>query len=82
MFHKTGYLIVSENFEGSEIWHGIFLGLIFGPGIFLGLIFVPIRSSPSREIQSTPHGADTNLVSFFYCNYLLEQYLEFMHERH
>ena len=29
------------NIYGSEIWHGIFLGLIFGPGIFFGFVESP-----------------------------------------
>ena len=28
--------MLSGNFYGSEIWHGIFLGLHFRPGIFFG----------------------------------------------
>ena len=31
----------SGNFLGSEIRHGIFWGLIFGPGIFLGFVGSP-----------------------------------------
>ena len=57
------YPMLSGNFKGSEIWHGIFWGLVFGPGIFWGFVgspfgggfdSSPIRSSPSPEIQSTP----------------------------
>ena len=58
---------------GSEILHGRFWGLIFGPGIFLGLIFVPIPSSPTLEIRSTPPpptlGAP-NGSSTFYISYV------------
>jgi len=32
------HLMLSGNFYGLEIWHGIFLGLNFGPGIFLGFV--------------------------------------------
>ena len=56
--------MLSGNFHGSEIWHGIFWVLNFGTGIFGGLleavgnclvlIFVPIQSSLSLEIQSIP----------------------------
>ena len=35
------YLILSGNFLGSEIRHGIFWGLIFGPGMFLGFVGSP-----------------------------------------
>jgi len=35
------HLRLSGNFLGSEIWHGIFWGLIFGPRIFLGFDFCP-----------------------------------------
>ena len=48
--------------------YGIFLGLIFGPGIFLGCVggprdffgfdFIPIRSSSSLEIRTTPPGQE------------------------
>ena len=52
-----------NNILGLEIWHGIFLGLIFSPGIFFGfvgspmhfwggLIFAPIQLSPLLEIGS------------------------------
>ena len=30
--------MLSGNFYGLEIWHGIFGGLNFGPGIFLGFV--------------------------------------------
>jgi len=53
--------MLSGNFFGSEIRHGIFLVLNFGTGIFGGLpealgncwnlIFVPIQSSLSLEIR-------------------------------
>ena len=33
--------MLSGNFYGSEIQHGIFLVLNFGPGIFLGFDFCP-----------------------------------------
>ena len=33
--------MLSGNFQGSEIRHGIFWGLIFGPGIFLGFVGNP-----------------------------------------
>ena len=50
------------NFYGSEIRHGSFGGLNFGPGIFWrGLIFAAIRSSLSLEIWSTPAPAPTGL---------------------
>ena len=35
-FHVSRPLSSSGNFYGSEIRHGIFGGLNFGPGIFLG----------------------------------------------
>ena len=54
-------------YYGSEIWHGIFWGINFGPAIFWGfrlkpkgffwvLSFAPIWSSLSLEIRSTPSG--------------------------
>ena len=56
--------MLSGNFKGAEIRHGIFMRLIFirgicldlleALGIFGGLIFAPIRSSPLFEIRSTP----------------------------
>ena len=33
--------MLSGNFYGLEIWHGIFWGLNFGPGIFLGFVWGP-----------------------------------------
>ena len=33
--------MLSGNFYGSEIWHGIFLGLHFRPGIFFGFYLNP-----------------------------------------
>ena len=33
--------MLSGNFKGSEIWHGIFWGLVFGPGIFWGFVGSP-----------------------------------------
>ena len=61
------HLMLSGNFYGTEIQHGIFGGLNFGPGIFWGfclkpkgifwvLIFAPIRTSLSLEIWNTPWG--------------------------
>ena len=35
------HLILSGNFYGSEIRHGIFWGLDFGAGIFLGFVGSP-----------------------------------------
>ena len=58
------HLILSGNFLGSEIRHGIFWGKFLVQELvgFVGrhrdffwvLIFAPIRSSPSLEIGSTP----------------------------
>ena len=55
------------NSHGSEIWHGIFWGLNFGPVIFLGFVWSsldffgfwvlpPFDQSLSLEIRSTPLG--------------------------
>ena len=56
--------MLSGNFFGSEIRHGIFWVVNFGTGIFGGLlealgncwvlIFVPIQSSLSLEVWRTP----------------------------
>ena len=57
--------MLSGNFYGSEIWHGIFGGVKFWSRDFLGfclkpkgffwvLIFAPIQTSLSLEIWSTP----------------------------
>ena len=35
------HLMIFENFEGSEIRHGFFGGLLFGPGIFGGFVGRP-----------------------------------------
>ena len=59
--------LISGHFQGSEIRHGIFWGIIFGPGIFGAFvgspleffwvsIFARIRSSPTLEIRSPPTG--------------------------
>ena len=37
-FFMLFHLMLSEIFYGSEIQHGIFGGINFGPGIFLGLV--------------------------------------------
>ena len=55
--------MLSGNFCDSEIRHGIFWGLNFGPGIFWALIFAPIRSSQSPEIHSTPPGISIEAIS-------------------
>ena len=41
LFFVLYHLMLSGNFQGSEIRHGIFWGLIFGPGIFLGFVGSP-----------------------------------------
>ena len=41
LFFVLYHLMLSGNFYGSEIRHGIILGLNFGPGIFLGFDFCP-----------------------------------------
>jgi len=41
VFFVLYYLILSGNFEGPEIRHEIFWGLIFVPGIFLGFVGSP-----------------------------------------
>ena len=57
--------MLSGNFYGLEIRHGIFWGLNFRPGIFLGFVWSPgiffwvfifasILSSLSLEIRGTP----------------------------
>ena len=33
--------MLSGNFKGSEIWHVIFWGLVFGPGMFWGFVGSP-----------------------------------------
>ena len=61
------FMLPGNFYNGSEIRHGIFWGINFGPAIFGGfclrpkgffwvLIFAPIRSSLSLEIRSTPSG--------------------------
>ena len=37
-FFMLFHLMLSEIFHGSEIQHGIFGGINFGPGIFLGFV--------------------------------------------
>ena len=53
-----GCIVLQIKFYGSEIQHGVFWGLNFGPGIFLGgyfwvLIFAPSRSSLPLEVLTT-----------------------------
>ena len=53
-----GCIVLQIKFYGSEIQHGVFWGLNFGPGIFLGgyfwvLIFAPSRSSLPLEVVTT-----------------------------
>ena len=62
LFFVLHHLCFVETFKGSEIQHGIFCGLTFGPGIFwgtleapgifLGFDLCPLRSS--RHFRSTP----------------------------
>ena len=47
------FVLPGNFYYGSEIRHGIFLGINFGPAIFWVLSFTPIRSSLSLEIRST-----------------------------
>ena len=69
LFFELCHLMLSGNFHGSEIRHGIF-GVKFWSrefwvlfealGIFWVLIFAPIQSSPSLKIRSTPLGSTSS----------------------
>ena len=41
LFFMLYHLMLSRKFQGSEIHHGVFQGLIFGPGIFWGFVGSP-----------------------------------------
>ena len=44
--HEVYHLMLSGNFYGLEIWHGIVRRLNFGPGIFEGIDFCPHSTIP------------------------------------
>ena len=46
LFSLLYHLMLSGNFYGLKIWHGIFLGLNFGPGIVLDFDFCPHSNNP------------------------------------
>ena len=41
LFFMLCHLMLSGNFYGPEIWHGIFWQLNLGPGTFWGFDFFP-----------------------------------------